>query len=583
MIAERHDVEARLHDEKERAQVTLHSIGDAVITTDASGIVQYLNPMAEQLTGWSSAEAAGKPVGCVFDVIHDPERTSVEGSVARCLREGSIVALGNQTTLISREGHEYSFQDTAAPIRSRHGILTGVVLVFSDVTESRRLAREATHHAAHDSLTGLVNRREFETRLRQMLDSVRANDGEHVLCYLDLDQFKIINDTCGHPAGDALLCELATALKLKTRSRDTLARLGGDEFGILMEHCTLEQGRRVAELLRNTVAEFQFFWQDKSFKVGASIGLVAINASSKNMAEVLRLADAACYTAKDEGRNRVHVYQEHDVSLVKRQGEMQWVSRINDALEDDRFCLYAQTIKTQSLTKPTEMKYELLLRMEDEAGRIIPPGAFMPAAERYDLATNIDQWVVDAALRWLARNPKQLARFDHCAINLSGRSVGSDEFLKFVMHQFVETAIPPEKICFEITETAAITNVASATRFIAALKEIGCQFALDDFGSGLSSFAYLKNFPVDFLKIDGAFVKAIVDDPIDLAMVKSINEIGHVMGTKTIAEFVENDAILKKLSEIGVDYVQGYGIGKPHRLDDICDDRVYPVHSPVAS
>jgi diguanylate cyclase (GGDEF)-like protein len=382
----------------------------------------------------------------------------------------------------------------------------------------------------------------------RVLQSAQGTESEHALCYLDLDQFKVINDICGHIAGDELLRQLSQVLEAKVRRRDTLARLGGDEFGLLMEHCSLRQAGRVAETLQQTIQDFRFIWDERVFSIGASIGLVPIGASSESVTSVLSMADAACYAAKDAGRNRVHIYHEEDIDFARRHGEMELVSQINSALEEDRFHLVSQ------------------LRMESEAGNTVSPDVFLPAAERYNISVKLDRWVISTAFAWLIGRAEHLEQLHLCSINLSGHSLGDKEFLQFIIRQFEETKLPEAKICFEITETAAIANLENATRFMKTLKERGCRFALDDFGSGLSSFAYLKNLPVDFLKIDGVFVKDIVDDPIALAMVKSINEIGQVLGKKTIAEFVENDIILEKLREIGIDYAQGYGVGRPQRI-----------------
>ncbi|MCH7696907.1 MAG: EAL domain-containing protein, partial [Proteobacteria bacterium] len=460
-------------------------------------------------------------------------------------------------------------RETARVVTDTQGESTALI-VCEDITEIRQLTEQLSFQASHDALTGLVNRREFEHRLQRVLDTARNEQTEHALCYLDLDQFKVINDTCGHVAGDELLRQLGSLLQKEIRKRDTLARLGGDEFGVLMEHCSLKQAKRVATKLRKAIEAFRFVWEERSFAIGVSIGLVPITATSMNTIEILKQADAACYAAKDRGRNRIHVYHQDDTELAQRHGEMQWVAQINRALEEDRFCLYMQTIKPLlAHADDTGDHYELLLRMREEDKRLIPPGAFLPAAERYNLSTRLDRWVLDHAFDWLLGNPGHLERLAHCAINLSGLSLGDDEFLEHVIARFEETGIPPGKICFEVTETAAIANLSSATVFIKALKELGCQFALDDFGSGLSSFAYLKTLPVDYLKIDGMFVKNIETDRIDLAMVKSINDIGKVMNIRTIAEFVENDGILEKLKEIGVDYAQGFGIAKPQPIESM--------------
>jgi diguanylate cyclase (GGDEF)-like protein len=424
-----------------------------------------------------------------------------------------------------------------------------------------------TFHASHDALTGLVNRREFERRVQRIFDTVRNVDDEYAICFLDLDQFKVVNDTCGHVAGDELLRQLTTVLENVIRKRDTISRLGGDEFGVLMEHCSLKDANRVATSILKAIQNYQFIWEGHTFKIGVSIGLVQITHSTSNFNQLLKDADAACYMAKELGRNRIHVYQADDENLAKRSGEMQWVSNINAALEGDLFCLYAQAIVP--LSNSTDRHYELLVRMIDVNGGLFPPGAFLPAAERYNLMTKIDHWVINNAFTLLSNNTEFLNEVSFCSINLSGQTLSSPEILNFIIAQLQDSKIDGNKICFEITETAAISHLSIAMKFISTLKSMGCRFALDDFGSGLSSFAYLKNLPVDYLKIDGIFVKDIVDDPIDHAMVKSINEIGQVMGMETIAEFVENDVIKGMLKEIGVNYAQGYGIGKPQPFDEI--------------
>jgi diguanylate cyclase (GGDEF)-like protein len=425
------------------------------------------------------------------------------------------------------------------------------------------------HQATHDALTGLVNRREFERRLERVLATAQTEGAEHALCYADLDQFKIINDTCGHIAGDALLRQLGTLLPTKIRKRDTLARLGGDEFGVLMEHCSLNQARRVANAMLRTLEDYRFIWNGNSFSIGASIGLVPITVNSTSITYLLSAADSACYAAKERGRHRISIYREGDEELAKRQGEMQWAARLPRALETNRFRLYYQPIRALNGVHSSGDHYELLLRMEDEEGQLILPGAFLPAAERYGFSNKLDRWVIRLAFDWLQKHNQQLDQLALCSINLSGHSLGEDAFLEDLVTLVKQSQIPPQKICFEITETAAITNLSNATRFIKTLKARGCQFALDDFGSGLSSFAYLKNLPVDFLKIDGLFVKDIANDPLDLALVKSINDIGHVMGKKTIAEFVENKAVREKLEAIGVDYGQGFSIGRPRPIEDM--------------
>jgi diguanylate cyclase (GGDEF)-like protein len=435
--------------------------------------------------------------------------------------------------------------------------------------EAERNEAQMRFQASHDALTGLHNRHEFERGAERLIEATQQDQGEHALCFMDLDQFKVVNDTCGHIAGDELLRQLSVVLQDAVRASDTLARLGGDEFGILMEQCSLRQAHRTATQIQRNIQDFQFSWEGETFQIGVSIGLVAIDETTASVTELLKHADAACYIAKDMGRNQIQVYNPDDTILERRHGEMQWVARINQALEKNRFTLYAQAI--EPLGKSADMHYELLLRMIEEDGEIIPPAKFLPAAERYDLMHKLDVWVVEEALSLMTSNPAFIDDVNFISINLSGQSLTHTKFLNSVITRIEALDFAPEKICFEITETAAISNLRAATEFINRLKNLGCHFALDDFGSGLSSFGYLKNLPVDYLKIDGVFVKDVAEDPIDHAMVKSINDIGHVMGMKTIAEFVETDAIRTMLQALRVDYAQGYDIGKPMPFEDVLE------------
>jgi len=564
-ITERKLYEDALFKEKESAQITLQSIGDGVITTDGHLVVEYLNPTAEELTGWKFEEAQGRNIDDIFRGFHEETCEPLENPLSIAIRRARAIKSVRPTLLIKRDGNEMYIESTASPIRDGSGAVCGGVLVFHDVSESRELNRKLSYHASHDILTGLVNRREFEARLERSLRSAKARETQYALCHLDVDQFKIINDTCGHSAGDALLGQVGALLKTKIRWRDTLARLGGDEFGLLLESCSLDEALRMAEQLRETIRNYKFVWEERTFRLGASIGVVPITGDSEDVAGVLSAADSACQAAKEAGRNRVYSFQENDIDLMRRRREMQWAARINNALEESRFELFRMTI--QPLQKAeTGAHYELLLRMKDETGKIVSPDNFIAAAERYGITPAIDRWVIENALRWLVSEADERERLALCSINLSGQSLGDDKFLPFVIEQFHRSGIDASKICFEITETAAIASFSQANRFIQALKELGCKFALDDFGTGLSSFGYLKHFPVDFLKIDGSFVKEILHDPIDREMVRSINEIGHLTGKQTIAEFAENEEIINMLRSLGVDYAQGYGISAPQRI-----------------
>jgi diguanylate cyclase (GGDEF)-like protein/PAS domain S-box-containing protein len=566
-ITERKLYEDALFKEKESAQITLQSIGDGVITTDGHLVVEYLNPTAEGLTGWKFEEAQGKGIDEIFRGFHEETCEPLENPLSVAIRRARAIKSVRPTLLIKRDGNEMYIESTASPIRDGSGAVCGGVLVFHDVSESRELNRKLSYHASHDILTGLVNRREFESRLERSLRSAKARETQYALCHLDVDQFKIINDTCGHSAGDALLGQVGALLKTKIRWRDTLARLGGDEFGVLLESCSLDDALVMAEQLRETIRNYKFVWEERTFRLGCSIGVVPLTGESEDVAAVLSAADSACQAAKEAGRNRVFSFQDNDIDLMRRRREMQWAARINNALEESRFELFRMTIQPLQPDAETGAHYELLLRMKDEAGKIVSPDNFINAAERYGITPQIDRWVVENALRWLVSEADERERLALCSINLSGQSLGDAEFLPFVQMLLKNSGIDGTKICFEITETAAIASFSQANRFIAALKkEHGCKFALDDFGTGLSSFGYLKHFPVDFLKIDGSFVKEILRDPIDREMVRSINEIGHLTGKKTIAEFAENEEIINMLRSLGVDYAQGYGISAPSRI-----------------
>ncbi len=564
-ITERKLYEEALFREKESAQITLRSIGDGVITTDGDNNVEYINPVAEDLTGWKVDDASGRPVEEIFRGFHEETCEPLENPLSVAIRRNRSIKSVRPTLLIRRDGNELYIESTASPIRDGKGDVTGGVLVFHDVSESRELNRRLSYHASHDILTGLVNRREFENRLERALKSAKARETSYALCYLDLDQFKIVNDSCGHSAGDALLGQLGALLKSKIRWRDTLARLDGDEFGILLESCSLDEAMQTAEVLRVAISEFKFMWDDRSFRLGVSIGVVPITVENEDVAALLSAADSACAAAKEAGRNRIHSFRENDIDLMRRRREMQWAARINNALEEDRFELFRQTILPLQ-AEADGAHYELLLRMRDESGSIIAPGLFIEAAERYGITPSIDRWVIRNAFRWLVSEADERERLSLCSINLSGQSFSDEKFLPFVIEQFRMSGLDASKICFEITETAAIASYSQANRFINALKELGCKFALDDFGTGLSSFGYLKHFPVDFLKIDGSFVKEILHDPIDREMVRSINEIGHLTGKKTIAEFAENEEIITMLRGMGIDYAQGYGVAEPKRV-----------------
>jgi len=555
---------AELFTEKERAQVTLASIADGVITTDTDGRVEYLNPVAESLTGWTTASARGLPLQGIVNTVDETTRKITGNPVEMVLREERTVEVPATMLLVRSDGSEIPVVQSAAPIRARTGEIIGVVLVMHDVSRERQYVAKLSYQASHDALTGLINRTEFERRLGLALKSSAELSRNHAVMYLDLDQFKVVNDTCGHAAGDQLMRQVSAVLLKRLREGDTLARLGGDEFGVLLENCPPDHALRIGEQLRQTVTDFHFVWETRSFSVGVSIGLVNVKDGPFTLADVMSAADAACYMAKEKGRNRVQLYHAEDSELSVRQGEMEWISRLQKALKEDRFVLYAQDIRGLDAGREHGTHCEILVRLLDESGELVPPMAFIPAAERYNLMPAIDRWVIRSAFATICREQAEGgAVFELCAINISGGSIGDESFLDYVREQFARFPVRPQSICFEITETAAIARLDKATHFIDELKSLGCRFSLDDFGAGMSSFAYLKHLPVDFLKIDGGFVKNMADDPIDRAMVEAINSVGHITGKQTIAEFVDGERVIALLREIGVDFAQGYGVAKP--------------------
>ncbi|HKB84395.1 MAG TPA: EAL domain-containing protein [Burkholderiales bacterium] len=563
-MTDRRQAASDLFAEKERALVTLASIADGVITTDTDGWVEYLNPVAEQLTGWTTATARGLPMQAILRMVDETSRKVAPNPIEMVLREERTIEAASTLLLVRNDGAEVPIMQSAAPIRARSGEISGVVLVLHDVSRERQYVAKLSYQASHDSLTGLINRGEFERRLSLALKSAAQLGRHHAVMYLDLDQFKVVNDTCGHAAGDQLMRQVSAVLQRRLREGDTLSRLGGDEFGVLLENCAPDNALRIAEGLRQTVMDCHFAWETRSFNIGVSIGLVNVEDGMFTLTDVLSAADSACYMAKENGRNRVQVYHAEDSELSTRQGEMEWIGRLQKALEEDRFVLYSQDISGLDPSRRREAHCEILIRMLDERGELVPPMAFIPAAERYNLMPSIDRWVIRNAFAVIARQQaEQGADSGIFSINLSGASIGDERFLDYVREQFGHFAVTPRSICFEITETAAIAKLDKAAYFINQLKSLGCLFSLDDFGAGMSSFAYLKHLPVDFLKIDGGFVKDMADDPIDRAMVEAINSVGHVMGKQTIAEFVDGERVIQLLRDMGVDFAQGYGVAKP--------------------
>ena len=565
-ITERKRVEEALSREREKAEVTLHSIGDGVITTDADGLVELLNPVAESLTGWTEQEAKGRPLSEVFRIVDERTTDPVEDLISRVLGEKRTVWLPAHTLLIGRDGTEYAIEESAAPIRDTTGRVLGVVLVFKDVTEQRHVSRRMLHQATHDSLTDLVNRAELEKRLDLAIGAFHLHGTPYALCYLDLDQFKVVNDTAGHVAGDEMLRQMASLLKARIRSRDTLARLGGDEFILLLENCPVGNALEIAEDVVATVREYRFTWQERRFAVGVSVGVAPITGDIIEGGQLITRADIACYTAKDLGRDRVYLYQSGDSELSQRHHDMLRAAELREALENDLFRLCVQPIRATADPGGRILDHEVLLRLLGTDGNLLFPGSFLPAAERFGVMVELDRWVIREALRQFSSFPGG-SEGPGIAINLSGSALADDRLIDFVRASLASSGVEAKRVCFELTETTAINRLAVAQRLISELRKLGCRFALDDFGSGLSSFTYLKHLPVDFLKIDGSFVRDAPSDDVDRAMLKAINDIGHTMGIATVAESVETEESLAVVRELGVDFAQGSAVGDPRLLE----------------
>jgi len=569
-ITERMRERGMIAERKDLAEVTLASIGDGVITTDAHGKTRYLNRVAEQLTGWAGKLAQGLDIRESLKLVDELSGEAQEHVAMKCLRQRQAIGMSSHSQLVTRDGRRIAIENSAAPIWARDGRILGAVVVFRDVSHERKLSQQLSWQASHDALTGLINRHEFEAQIAAALHTAKQEGHVHALLYLDLDQFKVINDTSGHGAGDVLLQLLAKMLQSTMRESDILARLGGDELGVLLPHCPPDQALLIGEQIRQSIRDFRFAWDGASFELGVSIGLVEINQDSKSMTELMIAADQACYMAKEQGRNRIHVYRESDLMLARRHGEMMWVSRLNEAFEHHYFRLYAMPIV--HLREHAEAHDEVLIRILNSKGDLILPSAFIPAAERYDLMISIDRWVIKAVCHHIKSVRDSLPPLEEFAeshrrapalysVNLSGVSLSDPGLQDYITEQFVQYEIAPEQICFEITETAVIANLPKAQAFMSRLKTLGCSFSLDDFGSGFSSFGYLRALPVDYLKIDGIFVRDIATNAVNRAMVKAINEVGHVMGMKTVAEYVEDEAILAVIRDLGIDYAQGYAVG----------------------
>ncbi|MEO0424059.1 MAG: EAL domain-containing protein [Pseudomonadota bacterium] len=549
---------------EEKLQVFSRAISNsssAIVIQEPDGRIEFVNPKYLEITGYSYEEVIDRSIADIRRLVNISEERIRESIWESGEWKGELQCR-------RKDGSLYWDRCSISSVLDESDEICHLVGVHEDVTHEYELTAQLNYEASHDPLTGLHNRREFERQATLLLSertSPRARS--HCLCFIDLDHFKVVNDSCGHAAGDELLRQVAQLLNKTTRKTDTVARLGGDEFAIILDNSELRNALRVTQSLIKAIQEFRFFHEEKSFKIGFSIGVVEFDNTVANLQELLRNADAACYAAKDLGRNRVHVYQEDNEELAKRHGEMRWITRIHDALENDGFRLYVQRI--ESLTSPQDLHHEVLIRMRDPQAGDLPPGAFLPAAERYQLVSSIDRWVVDEVFRVLEDNQALCDSVGQVSINLSGHSIGDATFHDYLAAKFEQSAIPGGKFCFEITETASISKLDLARELIERLKRHGCHFALDDFGSGLSSFGYLKHLPVDILKIDGVFIRDIAHDEVDLAMVKSIHSVAQILNLKTTAEFVEDEATKALLAEVGIDSVQGYGIGKPFPIEQL--------------
>ncbi|MGB6452309.1 MAG: EAL domain-containing protein [Steroidobacteraceae bacterium] len=546
--------------------LALSSLAEAVIATDAEGRIEYMNPAAESLTGSTDGDAHGKTLEDVVGLADEAERRLLNDPVRQALTTGAPVNLSRRALLLSRaSGAERSIELSASPIRNSAGEVAGSVVLLHDVTEMRGLARQMSYQATHDALTGLVNRREFERRLTESIESGHRGDGQHVLCYLDLDRFKVVNDTSGHLAGDSMLREVAKLLRDAVRDSDTVARLGGDEFGMLLTGCPLDKARQIADDVCRSVSDYRFVWKDRIFNIGVSIGIVEISRESGSLEELFAAADSACYVAKRQGTGRVVVYSARDEALARHSGEIQWLQRLQSALKENRFHLYHQPI-VPVFEEDHGPAMEVLVRLQDEAGNDVPPSEFVRAAERYRLMGLVDRWVVQTTLTALGRGVINIPPNRSIGINVSGQTLGDVQFLEFVVDCLDNTGVSPSQVCFEITESAVVANLDHARRFVGVLHGMGCQFALDDFGSGVGSFSNLKNLPMDYLKIDGSFMRNLARDSVNQAMVTAMIKLARTLNFKVIAEQVEDAAALDIARRMGVDYVQGFAVGRPRPL-----------------
>jgi diguanylate cyclase (GGDEF)-like protein/PAS domain S-box-containing protein len=547
----------------------LQSLGEAIVATNLDGHLNYLNPAAEKLLGIGRAQALGRQLEEIVGLVDQNDRKLLADPVREALGggNGNPHNLSRRAVLLGKaSGEERAIELAASPIRDQAGEVTGAVVLLHDVTELRGLHRQMSYQATHDALTGLVNRREFERRLEEAADVARRGEATHMLCYLDLDRFKIVNDSSGHLAGDSMLREVAKLLREAVRDSDTVARLGGDEFGMLLVGCPLDKARQIADDVCRSVAQYRFVWHDRVFNIGVSVGLIEIGREAGSVEQLLAAADSACYVAKKEGAGRVSVYSARDEALARNSGEIEWLQKLQGAIKDERFTLYYQPIVAAYGGETDGPSMEVLLRMLDESGQEIPPGDFVPSAERFRLMVSVDRWVVQTTLQALSRNAFQLARDRSVAINISGQTLGDPQFLEFVVELLDSTGVAPEQVCFEISESALISNPEHARRFVGVLHGMGCKFTIDDFGSGVGSFSSLKNIELDYLKLDGSFMRNLARDSVNQTMVTAMIKLARTLNFKIIAEQVEDSAALDAARKMGVDYVQGFVIARPARL-----------------
>lgn len=566
-VSHRKSLEVSLSRSKRQAQYTLESIAEGVITTDNDGRIDYMNAAAEILIGANRDDAAGHRVGELFTLVDDADRRPLGDPVERCLAMRRRVNMGRRAVLVGSDGeHEHSVEVTASPVRGPGNSVSGSVVVIHDVSEIRGLTRQMSYQATHDPLTGLINRREFERRLDEAMDSAHSDEAVHMLFYMDLDRFKAVNDSCGHAAGDNMLREVAALIKEQVRDSDFVGRLGGDEFGALLIGCPIDKARQIAADICNAIADYRFVWKDKIFNIGISIGLVEISHVSGSLQDVLSAADSACYVAKQEGRGRVHVYSARDEVIARERGDIQWLRRLQTALHEDGFELAVQPILAMAGRAESGPAAEVFIRLPDGHGRTVQTTEFLRPAERYQLMPEIDRWVINAALAAIANGKIRLSSGRSCAINLSGQTLGDESFLGFVVESLDRSGVTPDSICFEVTETSILSNVQHAQRFIEVLHGIGCEFSLDDFGSGLGSFSSLKHLPIDYLKIDGTYTRNLSSDQVNQEMVGAMIKLARTMQFRIVAEQVEHQDDFDWLRDSGVDFVQGHFVEAPSML-----------------